>query len=30
MCIRDRGAVEAGKFLKGKPAGMYDMADVIG
>lgn len=25
-----KGAVEAGKFLKGKPAGMYDMADVIG
>jgi 4-hydroxy-tetrahydrodipicolinate reductase len=25
-----KGAVEAAKFLKGKPAGMYDMADVIG
>ena len=25
-----KGAVEAGKVLKGKPAGMYDMADVIG
>ena len=25
-----KGAVEAGKFLKGKGAGMYDMADVIG
>lgn len=25
-----KGAVEAGKFLSGKPAGMYDMADVIG
>ena len=25
-----KGAVEAGKFLKGKAAGMYDMADVIG
>ena len=25
-----KGAVEAGKLLKGKPAGMYDMADVIG
>lgn len=25
-----KGAVEAGKYLKGKPAGMYDMADVIG
>ncbi len=24
-----KGAVEAAKFLKGKPAGMYDMADVI-
>lgn len=24
-----RGAIEAGKFLAGKPAGMYDMADVI-
>lgn len=24
-----KGAVEAGKFLAGKPAGMYDMADVI-
>lgn len=24
-----KGAVEAGKFLSGKPAGMYDMADVI-
>lgn len=23
------GAVEAGKFLKGKPAGLYDMKDVI-
>lgn len=25
-----KGAVEAGKFLSGKPAGMYNMADVIG
>ncbi|MDD6401046.1 MAG: 4-hydroxy-tetrahydrodipicolinate reductase [Lachnospiraceae bacterium] len=25
-----KGAVEAAKFLLGKPAGMYDMADVIG
>lgn len=25
-----KGAVEAAKFLKGKPAGHYDMADVIG
>ena len=25
-----KGAVEASKFLKGKPAGMYDMSDVIG
>lgn len=25
-----KGAVEAAKFLKDKPAGMYDMADVIG
>ncbi len=25
-----KGAVEAGKFLAGKPAGMYDMTDVIG
>jgi 4-hydroxy-tetrahydrodipicolinate reductase len=24
-----KGAVEAGKFLSGKPAGMYDMKDVI-
>jgi 4-hydroxy-tetrahydrodipicolinate reductase len=24
-----KGAVEAGKFLSGKPAGMYDMSDVI-
>ena len=24
-----KGAVEAGKFLSGKPAGMYDMQDVI-
>ena len=24
-----RGAVEAAKFLAGKPAGRYDMADVI-
>lgn len=24
-----KGAIEAGKFLSGKPAGMYDMADVI-
>ncbi len=24
-----KGAVEAGKFLKGKPAGLYDMKDVI-
>ena len=25
-----KGAVEAAKFLKGKPCGMYDMSDVIG
>ena len=25
-----KGAVEAGKYLAGKPAGMYDMQDVIG
>lgn len=25
-----KGAVEAGKFLAGKEAGMYDMGDVIG
>lgn len=25
-----KGAVEAGKYLVGKPAGLYDMADVIG
>ena len=25
-----KGAVEAAKFLAGKPAGFYDMADVIG
>ena len=25
-----KGAVEAAKFLAGKPAGMYDMSDVIG
>lgn len=25
-----KGAVEAGKFLAGKPAGLYDMSDVIG
>ena len=25
-----KGAIQAAKFLKGKPAGMYDMADVIG
>lgn len=25
-----KGAIEAAKFLKGRPAGMYDMADVIG
>lgn len=25
-----KGAVEAGKFLPGRPAGMYDMGDVIG
>ena len=24
-----KGAVEAAKFLAGKPAGMYDMGDVI-
>lgn len=27
--IFGKGAVEAAKFLKGKPAGMYDMHDVI-
>ena len=25
-----KGAVEAAKFLAGKPAGLYDMADVVG
>lgn len=25
-----KGALEAGKFLAGKPAGLYDMSDVIG
>ena len=25
-----KGAVEAAKFLAGKPAGRYDMSDVIG
>lgn len=25
-----KGAIQAAKFLKGKPAGLYDMADVIG
>ena len=25
-----KGAVQAAKFLKGKPAGKYDMKDVIG
>lgn len=25
-----KGAIQAGKFLKGKSAGMYDMSDVIG
>jgi 4-hydroxy-tetrahydrodipicolinate reductase len=25
-----KGAVQAAKFLAGKPAGMYDMSDVIG
>ena len=25
-----KGAVEAARFLAGKPAGMYDMSDVIG
>ena len=25
-----KGAIQAAKYLKGKPAGMYDMADVIG
>ena len=24
-----KGAVQAAKFLKGKPAGLYDMSDVI-
>lgn len=24
-----KGAIEAGKFLSGKPAGLYDMSDVI-
>ena len=28
--IFGKGAVEAAKFLAGKPAGMYDMSDVIG
>ena len=25
-----KGAVEAGKYLAGKEAGMYDMGDVVG
>ena len=25
-----KGAISAAKFLKGKPAGLYDMSDVIG
>ena len=25
-----KGAVQAAKYLKGKPAGLYDMSDVIG
>ena len=25
-----KGAIEAAKFLAGKPAGLYDMSDVIG
>ena len=25
-----KGAIEAAKFLAGKSAGMYDMADVLG
>ena len=25
-----KGAIEAAKFLAGKPAGFYDMSDVIG
>ncbi|HOO27386.1 MAG TPA: 4-hydroxy-tetrahydrodipicolinate reductase [Lachnospiraceae bacterium] len=28
--IFGKGAVQAAKFLKGKPAGLYDMSDVIG
>ena len=28
--IFGKGAIQAAKFLAGKPAGMYDMADVIG
>ena len=24
-----KGAVQAAKFLKGRPAGLYDMSDVI-
>ena len=24
-----KGAIQAAKFLKGKPAGLYDMQDVI-
>ena len=28
--IFGKGAVEAAKFLAGKPAGRYDMSDVIG
>ncbi len=28
--IFGKGAIEAAKFLAGKPAGMYDMSDVIG
>lgn len=28
--VFSKGAIQAAKYLKGKPAGMYDMADVIG
>ena len=28
--IFGKGAVEAAKFLSGKPAGMFDMSDALG
>ncbi len=30
MAVFGKGAVQAAKFLKGKPAGLYSMSDVIG